>query len=69
MDIFNQISQWLKTRDERKTAQMEAKGLCPECNYETGLYPLINEFCSYECTSCGGTGLLPITPSANKESH
>ncbi|MEW9667909.1 methionine aminopeptidase [Ammoniphilus sp. 3BR4] len=58
MNLFDQLSQWLKTRDQRKAMEMQAKGLCPECTYGTGLYPLINEFCSYECTSCNGSGLL-----------
>ena len=48
--------------NEKRIAQAEALGHCPECNGKGFQIPIVNEYFypeSYECPSCNGTGAFP----------
>lgn len=59
LGIFNQVTSWMAAQNERRKAEMEAKGICPDC-YGKGynIYAL-NEFTYsnlYDCPGCNGSG-------------
>ncbi|RXT15406.1 methionine aminopeptidase [Ammoniphilus sp. CFH 90114] len=58
MKLFNELSSWIKSRDELRSVKLRSQGKCPDCCGGTGLYPLINEFQAYDCSSCNGHGIL-----------
>jgi DnaJ-class molecular chaperone len=59
MGLFNFFSEWQSTQYEKKIANAEAKGHCPDCNGKGFLIPGYSEFFyagSYDCTGCNGSG-------------
>jgi len=59
MGLLSTVSNWVAARYEKNKAEMEALGLCPDCNGKG-----FNSFNIYEyyytnpldCPSCNGTG-------------
>ena len=70
MGLFNYFSDLKSNYNEKKVAQAEALGHCPDCNGKGFQIPVVNEYFypeSYDCPSCNGTGHYS-TWSENKQS-
>ncbi len=60
LGLFNQVNSWMKARNERRLADMEAKGICPDCYGKGYNTYALNEFTYsnlYDCPGCSGSGL------------
>ena len=71
MGLFNYFSDLKSNYNEKKVAQAEALGHCPDCNGKGFQIPVVNEYFypdSYDCPSCNGTGHYS-TWSENKQSY
>jgi DnaJ-class molecular chaperone len=59
MGLFSYLSDWKANLYEKKVAQAEALGNCPDCNGKGFHIPVINEYSfpdSYDCPGCEGSG-------------
>lgn len=59
MGLFHYLSDWKNNLYEKKIAQAENLGCCPECSGKGFQIPFVNEFSMpeiYECIECNGTG-------------
>jgi DnaJ-class molecular chaperone len=71
MGLFNYFSDLKSNYNEKKVAQAEALGHCPDCNGKGFQIPVVNEYFypdSYDCPSCNGTGHYSNW-SENKQSY
>jgi DnaJ-class molecular chaperone len=71
MGLFNYFSDLKSNFNEKKIAQAEALGHCPECNGKGFQIPVVNEYFypdSFDCPSCNGTGHYSNW-SENKQSY
>lgn len=70
MGLFSKLVQWREDRYEKRVADMQVKGLCPDCR-GSGLSTLaLNEFLHtnfYDCPGCNGTGLFSEWEDSNIE--
>lgn len=61
MGLFNSIFEWAEERQQKKQADMKAKGICPDCQ-GTGLSPITTGAFYYaniyHCETCDGSGLF-----------
>ncbi|MFB4162812.1 methionine aminopeptidase [Alteribacillus sp. JSM 102045] len=62
MGLFSSIKEWKKARQEKHIANMEAKGICPDCRGRGfDLYYPVEYYTttpSVECPGCNGSGLF-----------
>ena len=59
MGLFNYLSDWRTNLNEKRIAQAETLGHCPECKGRGFQIPTVNEYTyfeSYECPGCNGKG-------------
>jgi len=59
MGLFNYLSDWTTNLNEKRIAQAETLGHCPECKGRGFQIPIVNEYTyfeSYECPGCNGKG-------------
>lgn len=59
MGLFSYFSGLKSSLYEKKIAQAESMGNCPDCNGKGFQIPMINEYFyhdSLDCPSCNGTG-------------
>ncbi|MFD1738463.1 methionine aminopeptidase [Bacillus salitolerans] len=61
MGLFNKLSEWNASRQEKYVSTMREKGRCPQCG-GLGIYGYsAYEFSYYnnnlDCTGCNGTGM------------
>lgn len=59
LGLFNYLSDWKSNLYEKKIAQAESLGQCPECRGKGFQMPLANEYFyadTYDCPGCNGTG-------------
>lgn len=69
MGLLNRFSQWQNDRYQKRVAEMQSKGLCPDCR-GSGLSMLaLNEFLHtnfYDCPGCNGSGLYSDWEETNQ---
>ncbi|WP_047153468.1 hypothetical protein [Aneurinibacillus tyrosinisolvens] len=72
MGFFNAISNWKAAKYEKKIAEMQSQGICPDC-YGRGFNPLLlHEFLYtnlYDCPGCNGSGLFADWAQATQASE
>lgn len=59
MGLFSYISDWKSNLYEKKVAQAEILGNCPDCNGKGFHIPVVTEYSfpdSYDCPGCNGQG-------------
>lgn len=59
MGLFSYLSDWKTNLYEKKVAQAESLGHCPDCNGKGFHIPIVNEYSypeSYDCPGCNGAG-------------
>ena len=59
MGLFSYLSDWKANLYEKKVAQAENLGHCPDCNGKGFHIPIVNEYSypeSYDCPGCSGKG-------------
>lgn len=59
MGFFQSLSNWKSSLNEKKIAQAQSLGNCPDCNGKGFQIPVINEYFypeSLDCPSCNGSG-------------
>ena len=61
MGLFNYLSDWKTNLYEKKIAQAESLGQCPDCHGKGFQIPFANEYYypdTLECLGCNGKGNL-----------
>ncbi|WP_338449250.1 methionine aminopeptidase [Niallia oryzisoli] len=59
MGLFSYLSDWKSSLYEKKVAEAQSLGHCPDCNGKGFQIPIVNEYSypeSYDCPGCNGTG-------------
>jgi DnaJ-class molecular chaperone len=59
MGLFHYLSDWKNNLYEKRVAQAESMGNCPECNGKGFQMPILNEYYFsdvFDCSGCNGTG-------------
>jgi len=59
MGLFSYLSDWKASLYEKKIAEAQSLGHCPDCNGKGFMIPIVNEYSypeSFDCPGCLGTG-------------
>jgi DnaJ-class molecular chaperone len=71
MGLFSYLSDWKTNLYEKRMAQAENLGHCPDCNGRGFQIPIVNEYSyseSYECLGCNGKGTFSEWSMNNQKS-